>query len=146
METFKGLGHVGITVKDLDAAAAWYQEKLGFVVTKAFPTPDQPVELLEENGVRVMLLEMSGVIIELVEKAGSKEQATQWKDHVEVLGTRGINHLCFEVDDCDAAIRELASRGVELSLGPMTWPDLGFTNAHFFDPEGNDIEIMSFER
>ena len=51
-----------------------------------------------------------------------------------------VDHLCFTVDDVDAAHEELAAQGIQFDLEPV---DYGGTRMAFFkDPNGVDIELL----
>ena len=57
----------------------------------------------------------------------------------------GLDHLCFVVEDVDAAYQDLVARGVDFQYPPE---DFGTTRLAFFrDPSGVDVELMlSFPR
>ncbi|MDH7489623.1 MAG: methylmalonyl-CoA epimerase [Anaerolineae bacterium] len=96
------IAHVGIAVKDLDAALALFRDALGLHVEYRRVVPDQGVEIVGlpvgESEIELLrpLSETSGVA-KFLEKRGE-----------------GIHHICFEVDDVEAALRNLESRGYEL--------------------------------
>ncbi|MEU1164243.1 VOC family protein [Streptomyces sp. NPDC005921] len=135
-EPLKGLGHVGLHVADLQGTSDWYQEYLGFEPAEHFTVPSL--------GARVQMMRVAGMTLELVELPRSDPHPRSWRPHVEALTLRGFGHLCFDVADCEAAFHRLRARGVEFNTGPKHWPELGFTNAHFHDNEGNDLEIISY--
>ncbi len=96
------IAHVGIAVKDLDAALALFRDVLGLHVEYRRVVPDQGVEIVGlpvgESEIELLrpLSETSGVA-KFLEKRGE-----------------GIHHICFEVDDVEAALRNLEARGYEL--------------------------------
>ncbi len=49
--------------------------------------------------------------------------------------------VVFEVEDVDAAVEEIEGRGVAAVGAPVDRPDWGVRTAHFFDPDGNLVEI-----
>jgi glyoxylase I family protein len=56
----------------------------------------------------------------------------------------GLRHLAFEVDDVEASLAELASKGVrceELRVDPHTGKRMAF----FFDPDGQPLELYQAE-
>lgn len=88
--------HVGVAVESIDAALGYYTGVFGF--EKVAP----PIEVPSEN-VRVCFVRAApGVMIELVEGLGDDSPV---KRSVEAGG--GPYHICYEVDDLDAAIRKL---------------------------------------
>lgn len=92
--------HVGVAVRDLEAAVELYVDLFGFRRrTAAMSVPSQHVQVafVEAGG---------GVLIELI--AGLDEQAPV-RGVLERSGA-GPYHLCYEVDDLDAAVRRLRER------------------------------------
>jgi lactoylglutathione lyase len=53
----------------------------------------------------------------------------------------GVTHLCWEVDDMDAALAELEERGVPITT-PVRRGRTGNLQAWITDPEGNRVELM----
>ncbi|GAA1969518.1 VOC family protein [Microbacterium deminutum] len=139
-----GLAHIGLHVRDIDAVFAWYQTHFGFESQMRFPRPDLRVPLIEESGSEILLMRRGELTIELIAAPGHQPHPMAWRDHVSAVGFGGFGHLCFEVPDCFAACAQLERQGVPIKLGPTTWPQLGFSTAHFHDIEGNDLEILSF--
>ncbi len=95
------LEHVGVAVKSIDAAAAFWRDALGLAAAGEEIIKDKNLRLLfleAGDGVRVELLEGSGgdVISDFVAKRGE-----------------GIHHLCFRVDDLREAVAALKSQGYE---------------------------------
>ncbi len=94
--------HIGIAVRDLDEAIAYYKDKLGLecyaveevadqkVKTAFFKVGDTKIELLEST-------DPQGPIGKFVEKKGP-----------------GVHHLAFAVDNVDKALSEAESNGVQL--------------------------------
>jgi len=98
----KKIDHIGIAVKDMDAALKFYEEVLGMkaqgtevveeqkVKTAFIPTGDSEVELLESTS-------PDGPIAKYIEKKGE-----------------GIQHIAFRVDDIEKALEDLKAKGVKL--------------------------------
>lgn len=53
----------------------------------------------------------------------------------------GYLHLCLEVEDCAAAVRDLEQKGVAI-VRPVSMGKDGNYQAWIKDPDGRDIEIM----
>ncbi|MHC4716510.1 MAG: VOC family protein [Planctomycetota bacterium] len=119
-----GLAHVCFTVSDLDEAEAFYRDMLGFA--HAF-------DFLDDRGAR------NGVYLH-VGGRGFLELFTG-----ELAGRaqgQSYRHLCLEVDDIEAAVADLAARGVE-----VTEVKLGSDNSYqawLTDPDGNRIELHQY--
>jgi methylmalonyl-CoA/ethylmalonyl-CoA epimerase len=96
------IDHLGIAVKSIERALALYRDALGLplegeeviegqkVRTAFFPVGDTEVELLESTA-------EDGPIARFIEKKGE-----------------GLHHIAFQVDDLQAALKELEEEGVRL--------------------------------
>jgi predicted enzyme related to lactoylglutathione lyase len=126
--------HVAISVADLDAMVAWYEEKLGAVVTGVW-NPD-------DLGAQVRIVTVNGFSFELVRVDGSRKSARQWGDPPGQASVNGPFHMAFNVDDCAASAAELKRRGVRFSWDVTDYPELKMRCAHFFDLEGNTLELV----
>ena len=97
------LNHVAIAVPDLDAARSVYRDKLGAVVSDP---EDQP-----EHGVTTVFITLPNTKIELLGVFGDDSPIAAF---LERNPSGGIHHLCYEVDDLDAAIAVLGGQGVRI--------------------------------
>jgi catechol 2,3-dioxygenase-like lactoylglutathione lyase family enzyme len=122
--------HHGIAVADLEGAVAWYCEKLGFDVEKRFALPEAHLEI-------VKLVAPSGVRIELLRSSREGIQA----DH-RGPDEPGSEHLCFGVDDVEAAAAEARRRGITVVQAPQEIEASREKNCWIADPEGNMIEFI----
>ena len=104
------LDHVGVVVPDLDAAAAFFADALGFraVRTLALGEPDDRLPetfgVPEGSRVRVAFFETDGGVVELVEWAAAGAKADARAPH-----DAGTAHLALRVADVDAATARLAA-------------------------------------
>src|SRR5215831_10346586 len=109
----KGLHHVGITVKDLDASIRFYHDVLGLEFSNE-PSPwfDAP-ELGPAVGVpgaalRQVSLALGDTTLELLEyRTPPSDTAAPLKSN-----SRGASHVGFLVDDIHAKKAELEAKGV----------------------------------
>ena len=126
--------HVSIGVRDLDTVAAWYRDKLDFVVEKVWT-----VEGLE--GVRLAYLVGPGWRIELIE-GGEGPFAVPPADFNAHFQRGGYGHIAFAVEDVDETVAALAARGVATFVPATSYP-VGAERrvAFLLDPEGNVIEF-----
>jgi methylmalonyl-CoA/ethylmalonyl-CoA epimerase len=70
-----------------------------------------PLEYEEQIGqTRLAMLPVGQTYIELLEGQGPESGVTRW---INEKGT-GLFHICFEVEDIDAALDELRLKGVKL--------------------------------
>jgi methylmalonyl-CoA/ethylmalonyl-CoA epimerase len=126
--------HGGLSVPDLDAAIAWYGEKLGFQVEKRFPIPTIPAEVaIVANG------DLRMEIFQVPEAAalpeGRREPNTDVKTH-------GNKHVAFAIADVDSFAEELRARDVDI-----VWVHKFPFGANIFirDCAGNLIEFLEAE-
>jgi methylmalonyl-CoA epimerase len=96
------LDHVGIAVADLAAAMAFYRDALGLEV-------DAPEEV-RSQAVRAHFIPLGDSALELLEATADSSPIGRY------LARRGpgLHHITLEVEDIEAALRELGSRGVRL--------------------------------
>ncbi len=94
--------HIGIAVKDLDAAISLYSALLN---TKPYKHED-----VESEGVRTSFFRMGEAKIELLSASHTESPIAKF---IEKRG-EGIHHIAFEVSDIDAEIIRLQSEGFEL--------------------------------
>lgn len=97
------LNHVAIAVRDLDAATALYRDTLGARVS---PAVDQP-----EHGVTTVFVELPNTKIELLAPLGADSPIAKF---LERNPEGGIHHLCYEVDDINAARDRLTAAGARV--------------------------------
>ena len=120
----KGIAHVCFTCRDLAASEAFYVERLG--LRHAF-------DFVNDEGRRFGVYIHAGgrTFIELFEgRLGERAEGQAYR------------HVCLEVDDIEATVAELRSRGVE-----VTDPNLGSDGswqAWLADPDGNRIELHCY--
>lgn len=97
------LNHVAVAVPDLAAAVRVYRETLGATVSEP--------QSLPEHGVTVVFVDLPNTRIELLEPLGDASP-------IAAFLTRrpdgGIHHLCYEVDDIEAARDRLARKGARI--------------------------------
>ena len=113
------IDHLGIAVPSLDAAVRAY-EALGFAVESTHEVPTEKVRaaFLPVGESRLELLEPtdpSSVIARFLEKRS------------------GLHHVCVLVDDIEAALAELKSRGVPL-IDEVPRPGAGGCRVAFLHP------------
>jgi catechol 2,3-dioxygenase-like lactoylglutathione lyase family enzyme len=130
--SFRG-HHVGLRVKDFEAARDWYVDKLDFRVLHSWTGLDLSWAYLSPAADDDFHLELMG---------GPVRREPPVRDSViEGLGDAGYLHFCLEVDDVDAAVAELTDRGVAVTLPVMENPEISRRLAFVRDPWGNMIEL-----
>ncbi|HWF84851.1 MAG TPA: methylmalonyl-CoA epimerase [Vicinamibacterales bacterium] len=96
------LDHVGIAVKDLGAALAFYRDALGLEV-------EAPEEVASQH-VRAHFLPVGESSLELLEATSPDSPIAKY---VEKKGP-GLHHITLRVDDIDAAIAQLKAHGARM--------------------------------
>jgi len=127
------LHNVALAVGNLNAMIAWYETRLGFVVTERgrFDAVGADFAMLEAGGLRIELVSRASDIVRPVDR-------TPPPDHLRVLGFKA---LVFETDDLTRTTAALVEQGVEVE-----WTDQQLTverrSTMLRDPEGNLIHIF----
>lgn len=118
-----GIGHTAYDCYKFEETLDFYTRVMGF---------PQMFELRSDAGELwiVYLRVNDGVYIELFPRKGEAPQ-----------GNRSYSHLCLEVDDIEATVGEVTSRGATLDVEIKRGKD-GNRQAWTRDPEGNRIEFM----
>jgi catechol 2,3-dioxygenase-like lactoylglutathione lyase family enzyme len=133
---------VGITVRDLDRAVAFYRDVLSF----------EPVAEWEVFGVfgarvRIARLTLGEESVELMQFIAPHGRATPADSR---SNDRWFQHIAIIVNDMDRAYAWLRERGVEhASTAPQRLPDWnldagGIEAFYFRDPDGNHLEVLEF--
>ncbi len=97
------LNHVAIAVPSLEAAAQVYRGLLGATVSEATPQP--------EHGVTTVFVELPNTKIELLEPLGADSPIAKF---LEKNPDGGMHHVCYEVDDIEAARDRLKAAGARV--------------------------------
>ena len=97
-----GVHHVGVVVRDLDAAYRFWREGLGLPLIREAEVPDQ--------GVRAALLACGPCEIELLEPTVGDSGVARFLDR----RGEGAHHVCFRSDDVGREVSRLAASGVEM--------------------------------
>ena len=97
------LNHVAVAVPDLAAASARYRDTLGARVSA-------PVDL-PEHGVTTVFVELPNTKIELLGVLGVESPIAGF---LARNPAGGMHHVCYEVDDLEAACVHLQSRGARV--------------------------------
>lgn len=97
------LNHVAIVVPDLRSASILYRESFGAEVS-------EPVALAE-HGVTTVFVNLPNTKIELLHPLGENSPIRRFLDkHPD----GGMHHVCYEVEDIEAAVRHLAQQGLRI--------------------------------
>ncbi len=97
------LNHVAIAVRNIGKAADVYRHILGARVSEAIPQPD--------HGVTTVFITLPNTKIELLEPLGEASPIARF---LERNPEGGIHHVCYEVDNIDAALDMLKKQGARV--------------------------------
>ncbi|MEX0585921.1 MAG: VOC family protein, partial [Pirellulales bacterium] len=103
------LHHIGMVVESIDEAAATYARRFGY--ERRSPIYEDPVQAAL---VQFWQLPGGSHYLELVSPNGSDSHL-----HEALKKGRRLNHLCFVVDDIDAACERLRADGMFLIQAPV---------------------------
>lgn len=104
------LHHVGHAVADIDRAADTYVRRFGYELCT-------PVihDLTQTALVQFLRLKGDNAYLELVAPDGPTSKLTR-----AVRSGGGLNHLCYSVEDIDAATAELSGSGMIVLCAPVS--------------------------
>ncbi len=115
--------HLGYAVEDIEAASRFYSENFG-------AEPTEP-EVVEEQGIVATTFRVGESMIELVQPTRPDSPVGRF---LERRG-EGVHHVAYEVEDLEAALRELKRNGVEL-VDEEPRAGAGGTRVAFVHPKG----------
>jgi methylmalonyl-CoA/ethylmalonyl-CoA epimerase len=126
------IDHVAIAVRDLDAAADWYQRTLGATVAHR--------ERIESDGVEEALLKVADSYVQLLTPTRDDSPVAKY---LERKG-EGIHHVGYRVTDCSAALASMKAEGAT-TIDEAPRPGSRGTTVAFVHPKsgfGTLIELV----
>lgn len=97
------LNHIALGTPQIESASEFYKTKLNLTPSEKHPQPD--------HGVNTVFVDVGNTKLELLDQLGSDSPIKAFMSKNQ-LG--GVHHLCFEVDDIEAAVADLKSKGIRL--------------------------------
>jgi glyoxylase I family protein len=131
-----GIHHVGLTVTDVEASAAWYQHVLG--LHREFAEPHH----LSDQGGHAIVLGTPDRSLSI----GLDHHPSNRGEGFDSTRT-GLDHLCLQVptlDELHAWPRHLDAEGVENS-GVYAMEGMPISLVTFHDPDGIQLELIAFD-
>ena len=151
LPTVRTADHIGLTVPDLDAAAAFFVEVLGFDLVYSH-APSHPSGDVQERQfdshpdtriVGIAMLTLGTLNLELFEC-----DAPDQRQEMPRISDWGGTHIALYVDDMDAALDHLRAHGIRVLGEPMALPgpERGSGNRFVFvqGPGGLPIELITY--
>ncbi|MBN1503691.1 MAG: methylmalonyl-CoA epimerase [Candidatus Eisenbacteria bacterium] len=99
---FRGVRHIGIAVRDTDAAVKLY--------TSLFEAKHVETMVSEEHGLKLTFLQVAGVNVELLEPIREDVPVAKF---LKTKG-EGFHHIALEVADIEKVLAALRKAGVKL--------------------------------
>jgi catechol 2,3-dioxygenase-like lactoylglutathione lyase family enzyme len=142
----KGMHHVGITVRDLDASIRFYHDVLGLPFSNEpspwFDGPELgPAVGVPGAGLRQVSLLLGDTTLELLEYKSPPSETTQPLPSNNI----GASHVAFLVDDIHETVAELKAKGIEFFSDVNAVDEgvlAGWRWVYFADPDGYPLELV----
>jgi len=122
-----------VIVSDIDSSAAWYQSVLGLKVKNRINEP--------ESGFKIVILESSYLLIELIEDKSSLEQKKILENKPEGTHVQGFFKIGFKVSNIDVCIDHL--KNLKILVEHVYKESSNKRNFLINDPDGNFIQFLN---
>ncbi len=144
MANIKGFHHISLHTTDFDKSLEFYTKGLGFTVSRAWGEGDSRAVMLDVG---------DGGCIEMF-AGGAKNSynlrdkfTTENLDEIPKFDAGIWGHLCFRVDDADAAYKTAIEAGAVSAKSPMdaaiqSNPVMNIRIAFLLGPDGEVIEMF----
>ncbi len=129
--------HTAISVRDIDKSVDFYKQ-FGFEQVHRYDETD--------NSMSIVHLKLGDYHLELFWYRDNLTAAKLQLKHSDSLKKIGVKHIALQVDDVDAILEGLKSKGV---VDDSTEVVHGRTKVHYFfvqDPDGMWVEILKDDR
>lgn len=143
----KSFNHVSFTVSNLDKAIDFYTKVLeGQVVDVSGREEDFSSKVTGIHGAKLQVgyIKIADIFIELIEYLSPSEGRIETKTSMV-----GSSHVCFWVEEMDKLLDILRDAGGKVTSDPQIIPDgpnAGRSVVYTKDPDGNNLEFISFKR
>lgn len=130
-----GIKHMAFAVRDAEQARAAYAK---FLCVAA----DAPIHEYAKSRNRVVLFDLGGIEYQLCQSMDADGRFASW---IRARGAEGLHHICYAVDDIEAALAHAQASGGTLrackpckTFGSHAHPE-GYVA--FLDDEAGGVEI-----
>ncbi|MED1408349.1 MULTISPECIES: VOC family protein [Bacillus] len=145
---FSQVNHVGITVSNLEKSIVFYEALTGKKVSNIDEIGGKRMaqtQGLEDTRIKYANLHLDNLNIDILEYVVPKsDKASYSNNQISAM------HLCFEVEDIDAAVERLKAIGVQPDGEPIVFQEedglksgFGTGVAYFRDPDGTNLELIT---
>ncbi|MDP5030392.1 VOC family protein [Paraglaciecola sp.] len=146
--TIMGINHIGLSVKNLDQALAFYQRATGFELIKREKVfANKNADVLwggEDLQYEVATLKAPNMLFEITEFALNKNVRLT---DMPVQGP-GMTHTCFQSPEVSPGYTKFVKAGTRMITKgniPVDIGGYGVTYAYGYDPEGNIFELEQLD-
>jgi len=133
-KNFIGLAHIGIYTEDIQISKKFYCDYLGFEVMF-----EQLIEKPNNEWLKIMMLNLNGMIIELLEPSD--------KTNIKKGNNGSVDHFAIEVKNLNDIVKVLNQKGIIFETEqPRIIPQLfkGVSVMFFRGPSGERIELFEY--
>jgi methylmalonyl-CoA/ethylmalonyl-CoA epimerase len=102
MPTIKRIDHIAIVIDDIETALDFWRDALGLSVSHIADVPTEHSQ--------IVFLPLGSSEIELVKPTTDDSGLARYLDK----RGPGMHHICLEVDDIEAMMSQLTSKGIQL--------------------------------
>ncbi len=125
----KKISHLGMAVKDLEEAREFYRS--------FFKLESSEPIIGGDGSLRVSMVKVGEVLIELIEPIGNEGVMAKF---LEKRG-EGFHHICYQVDDIQAAVSSLKASGLDVLGEPKPGAE---GMSVFLHPRGTHGVLVEF--
>ncbi len=137
-ENVNSIKHMAFAVRDAEAALGTYAQFLGV-------PPETAIREYPKSRTRVAVFDLGGIEYQLCESMDLGGRFSEW---IRERGHEGLHHICYAVDDIEAALEHAEANGASLRMckacqvaGSHPHPE-GFVAFLDNDAGGIEIELM----
>jgi methylmalonyl-CoA/ethylmalonyl-CoA epimerase len=107
VRVFTRIDHVGVAVRDLEKAVAWYETNFGLTVVAR--------ESHEDQGVHEVMMEVAqapagGSYVQLLQPSRDDSPVGKFL----ARNGEGVHHIAYGVEDVEAALADIGGKGIRL--------------------------------
>lgn len=131
----RGLRHAGIVTENREALIQRMQQIFGIADADILRVPAPGVD----SESRFAFFSIGGVPLEVIEPVSARMKTVLLKS------TPGVNHLCYNVDNLDAAIAAMSAAGVRLGhVTPDGILEMPHARMAYFNPDDTAGVLLEF--